>query len=119
MNGQVSLEAMLMIMLIFVIFATVFFIAQENDSIVIAIKERLEAKRVCDKFSSEVHALLLLGHGSESTIRTEKDIVVSNMTVLTDSFLCRICCVSRNSSTSFNLTAGIITLRNVNGEIVV
>ena len=83
------------------------------------LRDFLEKKLTCGKFSNEVYNVFVLGNGTESSVKIGHDINVTNRIITVGNVVCESCCnLTRNSFGVFNLTKGTVTLRNVNGDII-
>lgn len=120
MKAQFSMEAMFVIIVILGLFTflAIDTISKQKDSE--RLREFLEKKNTCDKFSNEVGSLFVLGNGAEGSIEISHNLNISKKTVFVEGIVCGLCCnIAKNSQDTFNLSGGWIKLKNQGGEIVV
>ena len=119
MKGQFSLEAVMTIVILLIIFSILLLdaIYKQNDAD--NLKLFLERKNACGKLSDEVQSIFVLGNGAETTITINKGLNVTNKLIYVEGVVCSLCCnVTKNSQSNFNVV-GTIKIKNIGGEIVV
>lgn len=95
-----------------------FLLAKQKDKE--NLEDFLESRLACKAFSNEVQNVFLLGNGTKSTIKTDRNLNVSHGVIVSGGVLCSACCnLTMNGSSTFNITAGIILIQNKNGDIIV
>lgn len=120
MKAQTSLEIIIVTSIVFFIFAIVLSLAISKQAESDKIKSALEKTNACDAFANEVKSVFVLGNGTKTAIRLDYDINVSGKTAVIDSVICNICCnLTKNSSSNYTLQAGVNSLENKNGNLVI
>lgn len=117
-KAQMSLEAIVIFAIVLIIFTGVSLSAlswQMNSN---TMNEFLENRQICSKVVNEVYSVFVFGNGSESIIKLDKGINMSNNTVYVGGVICNLCCNTTNgSSNDFDIQEGYLRLLN-QGDIL-
>lgn len=117
-KAQISLEVIVIFATVLVIFTGVSFSAlswQANSNVV---NDFLDNRQTCSKVVNEVYSVFVFGKGSESIIKLDRDINMSNSTVYVGGVICSLCCNATNgSSNDFDIQKGYMRLKN-QGDIL-
>jgi len=81
MKAQVSVEGMLTMAIVLAIFAILIFITLSAQGMSINLQNFLEKRLHCIKISNELQSIYVLGHGSESVIKSERILRITNNTL--------------------------------------
>lgn len=120
MKAQVTMEGIIIIGIILVIFFSVMFVAVLNDKNSKDIQKNIEMRKTCNMFMNEVEAIFLLGNGAESSIYLENSLEVKNRIVHMENVFCKLCCnVTKRSQQNFSLPSGHAVIRNIEGDVIV
>lgn len=120
MKAQASMEIILITVIVFAVFAIILSLTIAKQLESEKIKDALQKANACDTFASEVKSVFVLGNGTKSAVRFDYSINVSGKTAVIDSVVCNICCnLTKNSSSNYTLQAGINSLENKNGNLVI
>jgi hypothetical protein len=119
MKAQMSLEAIVIFGMALLIFAAVSISAMSWQMSSNAVSEYLGIRRTCTDVSNWVYYVFIFGEGSESVMRLDSGINVSNNSVYVGRHICRLCCRTTNgSSDTFGLNSGYVRVKNLHGEVV-
>ncbi len=118
MKAQTSMEALLITIAVFVIFAIALSLTVSKQAESGNIKAGIEKANACNAFANEVKSVFVLGNGTKSSVKTDYNIIVSNRTAAIDGVVCGLCCgLTKNSSLTYTIRSGIARLENINGNV--
>lgn len=118
MKAQISLEAIVIFAIVLLVFMAVSLSALSWQMDSNTINEFLDNRQVCSEVVNEVYSVFVFGNGSESIIKLDRDINVSNNAVYVGGVICNLCCNTTNgSSNDFDIQEGYVRLLN-QGDIV-
>ena len=115
MKGYISLEGLIIICVLFLIFVVFSIGLIQNQSHISRTRDLIDMKSSCDRLSNEINSLYVLGSGSESKLIIGNEIFISDRSLHSGDILCDTCC---NLSSTYTNISGIIKLRNDNGNII-
>ncbi len=117
-KAQISYEAIFTFGIVLLLFVIVLALTVNKEIDASNTKVFLDDRKECLKLSNEIFSVYMLGDNAVSNVNLLKRVSVVGNTIKVGSFICDACCnFTKVNTTTFNLSVGIVNLKNNRGTV--